>query len=169
MTTTNQQHIRQMIDRSIFEVFGIDQYPDMKCRKHETHLFPRYIAQYFYRKQLGLSLKKTGEALGSKDHATVLNATRRILNEIELHEKRPSYNSPLYEHYKRVLTSFNLKMFVHRITTDLELLRQEFYFTESDDRIQEIVEEVKRKTKYLNLELITDVRVLDFVTQVINK
>ena len=60
---------------------------DIKTRKSEI-LIPRQIAMYFSKILTKDSLSNIGNQLGGKDHATVLNAHKRISNLYETKDKR---------------------------------------------------------------------------------
>lgn len=73
---------------------------ELKGRKRPKNIaFPRMVSMYLTRKMLDISLPKIGEHFGGKDHTTVINAIKRIDEEIE---KNPEFSNQLMELEKRI-------------------------------------------------------------------
>ncbi len=71
----------------------------MGKKRSQNIVFPRMVAMYLTRKLLDISLPKIGEHFGGRDHTTVINACRKIQDEIE---KNPEFSSTLIELEKRI-------------------------------------------------------------------
>lgn len=73
---------------------------ELKGRKRPKNIaFPRMVSMYLTRKLTDLSLPKIGEQFGGKDHTTVINACKRIEEELD---KNPEFEKTLAELEKRI-------------------------------------------------------------------
>ena len=79
-----QQKLMDFILKVVQSYYQVEEdYFSKKTRRNDI-LYPRQIAMYLTKKNTKLSLNKIGQRFGNKNHATVINAVKKIQGYIDV-------------------------------------------------------------------------------------
>lgn len=87
--------------KRVGECVGLDPVDILKKSRRREIVEPRQVAQKIAHKHINLSLARIGWIIGRKDHATVLNSSKKIDNLIET-------DKIFREQYKEIITLYGL-------------------------------------------------------------
>lgn len=99
--TIRREGVEGIINRVSFHCGLSDKEIHMMSRKRKI-VEARQLSHYIARKHTNVSLADIGWEIGRKDHATVLNSTRKIQTLLD-------YDKPFCELHKEVITLYGLK------------------------------------------------------------
>ena len=72
----------ETIFRTVADFFSLDLNELLGKRRHKELVYPRQIAMYLMRIEMGASFPKIGKALGGKDHTTIMHGVDKITKEL---------------------------------------------------------------------------------------
>jgi len=81
---TVQQKTMEFILKVVQNYYQVDESYFLKKTRRNEILFARQVAMYLIKKNTKLSLNSIGQKCGNKDHATVINAIKRVQGYIDV-------------------------------------------------------------------------------------
>lgn len=82
LTRTDSLTVEQVLE-AVCEYYGLDMQILKSRQRNHAIAFPRQVAMYLLKEELGCSLPQIGEILGGRDHTTILYGCEKIQSSIE--------------------------------------------------------------------------------------